>query len=291
MRQIFLKFGVLFLTICPSLAEAETISITTVSKLTIETVKSETGNSYRMSGTLTLTNSGDETASNVAPSMIFEDWHWEGRARNIKPGQSDVWQVNSILLYEDLICKKECSNLSLPARGVLPVRLKIAYRDLAGYSFSTLSVTRLPFDLQSGMNSSLASSSNLNFEIEIDGNGQDFDVQVVGITNNVEELALSAFASEEFEISPSWQLVKSAKGEFQANTKISNLKALLGSRYPVSVVAQWREGDFQTTRVVTGVVEIEQLSRLRAYLLGAGAFVIFGGFLGWFVFFREGISS
>ena len=55
----------------------------------------------------------------------------------------------------------------------------------------------------------------------------------------------------------------------------------------MSVVAQWREGDFQTSKVVTGVVEIEQLSRLRAYLLGSGAFVIFGGLLGWLIFFRE----
>ena len=53
LRQIFLKFGALFLLISPSLAEAGTISITTVSKLTIETVKSVSGKSYRMRGTLT----------------------------------------------------------------------------------------------------------------------------------------------------------------------------------------------------------------------------------------------
>ncbi len=287
LRQIFLKFGALFLLISPSLAEAGTISITTVSKLTIETVKSVSGKSYRMRGTLTLTNSGDQRASRVWPSMTFEDWAWRGRARDLEPGQSNVWQVDSTLKYQNLLCKRECSKLSLPARGVLPLRLKIAYQDSAGYPFSTLSVTKLPFDLPNGMNASLAKSSKLNFDIEIDGNGQDFEVQVVGSTNNLTELALSVFASEEFEITPTWQSVKSANGKFQAKAKVSNLKALLGSTYPVSVVAQWREGDFQTSKVVTGVVEIEQLSSLRAYLLGSGAFVIFGGLLGWLIFFRE----
>jgi len=287
MKSLIIGLFFLALISLSAVASAGTISLTTVSTITLDKVEIEGRPGYKITGQVELSNSGDDVATAVVPELSLERWIWRGPAREIDPGGSETWQVESVIWLEQIKCQGKCSNLELPLRGVLPVRSVVHYQDLAGYPFTAPSVIRLPFDLNGGMKSSIATKPDASIQIRSVGDGQKFTAVVEGRASGIDALWLSFFTTKEFEVSNPGQVVNVSDGRFKASTKINNNSGNDGSKYPVIGVIQWKKGEFQNSQAATSVLELEQLSRFSPYLLVGVGFVILGALLGWILLYRD----
>ncbi|HJQ83797.1 MAG TPA: hypothetical protein VKA21_06970 [Candidatus Binatia bacterium] len=248
--------------LAPALATAGSISISISPVVEVRDGK--------LTGTVQVTNSGDEAAHAVAPVLRFRDQEIRGEGRDaLGPNQSMK------------------SALALPVGdlkpGRWPYRLSVDYADANQYPFQALHVGSV---LVGSVPPSKVSVTAVKAD-PLAGSGS-LSVKLKNLSAVARDVSIMVVVPEGVEVSDPVETVALAPwAETSVSARLVNRTALAGSRYPVFIAAEYDEDAAHQAAIGQGVLEISnprsffQQQKNLLWVLAGVVVVAWMGFLTW----------
>jgi hypothetical protein len=238
--------------VIPLTTFASFLTISGENKLSIK--KDSTG--LRINGTVMIRNSGDETAYNVRPVLMFEKIRttalWGGEQQSIDSNQSYTWTVDYLL------------PAATEYKGAYPVYVKFLYEDRNGYKFTAPSV--LSLNTPELGNDELVNlyTNKLNPKAVCEPSGQAYKCTVTMLNRNPTPIqaTVQLFTTDELVSTPENLeiAIPPAPEETRVSFAITNFSALIGSTYPVVVGINWKQDGLNNFISTISSVKIEEIS-------------------------------
>lgn len=221
-------------------ARAGTITLTPEISVSAQT----RGERLSISGSIVLTNNGDEDAEDTFPSLVVGGWRWVGEAKAVAPKASVSWDVAADLSIAEVGCEKDpaCAGRVLPTQGMFPLVLWLRYADAQGYRFSTVDLRSLQVgDISAEQRAAIRTEQPLPLlKVERRGNRFDGAVEVYNPGKEAIDVSLSLVVPEEMRVSHGSVGLSLQPGEKREQRfQIENVRGLPGSSYIVGSVVQW----------------------------------------------------
>ena len=206
----------------------------------------ENGKGLLLTGTLSITNRGDEPAKEVHPRIAIDQFSVALEKRTIAPGDFFVWKLK-LQIPKAKMClsvSPQCP-IALGGKGDVAIRIDKQYQDVNGYQFSAPEVLVLSTDLAATGAANSVAYGMLLVTTEAQGGGLfkvEYDVK--NMTDEAIEVEIQPVLPEQMRLMTQLVPLKiGPKAGLLTHFLFRNEKALEGSTYQIPVVATWLDGD------------------------------------------------
>jgi hypothetical protein len=238
-------------------------------------------NTVKISGEVTLSNKGDESAIDAYPVLNIERWKWAGSPRQIGPAKSQTWPVEAQFSIDKLKCQpnSSCADASLAIKGLYPVLLTRYYSDLNGYRFSAAGVTTLPIGDFSPEEHAIISDPAIQSVLVLESSSSGFSgtVEVLNVSGVKKKIRSRLHTSKELNVGGATKIIDLAgSGVSVEKVQGENFRGTPGSSYAIYAILEWTENGLRHCQYASSVatVAIETKSRWPLVGLIAGAVLV-----------------
>lgn len=218
-------FAAICIILISQLAWAKQIRIGGNPQLQLE----KSGPNLKLTGSYTLSNSGDEEAKDVFPKILIDQFSVQGEAVSLRPGGQHTWK------FSEEIRK---SQLKSPLKGQFLAIFENNYSDLNSYPFAIPQLGLLIVDTEEKM-----ISRQVTMALKIKSISKDLFQADYEVHNQMDEtlpLKFKAILPQEVEAPASMaDLDLKEKASLFGSFQFKNLKGLEGSRYYAYFAVQW----------------------------------------------------
>lgn len=190
------------------------------------------GSHLKLTGSYTLTNSGDEEAKNVFPRILIDDFSTAGESVSLPAGKNYTWKFSQVI---------EDSHLHPPLKGQFLAIFENNYSDLNSYPFSIPQLGLMTVGTEDKM-----ISRQVTMALKIKKVAKDLFQADYEVHNQMDEslpLKFKAILPKEMEMpAPISGIDLKEKASLFGSFYIKNLKGLDGSRYYAYFTVEWMHG-------------------------------------------------
>lgn len=230
---------------------------------------------FSFKGTYNISNSGDETASEVFPTYELKKWKWTGPAQNLPANGSYVWKFDLEVPLDQLTCEKgdqgpkTCLDFDVPIRGSLPLLIRRNYQDRNGYRFSSTDVQQVILGSLSEQEYHRIQLPDVFSKFKISGNGQRFKgkLKIQNDMGSEGKMIVEYLTSSEIDTIPPQQMIEvPAHGSRTVSVVLQNNSGLIGSTYFVTAVVRWLDpNNVRNMAIVSDSLQIEAGNYIKEY--------------------------
>lgn len=192
-----------------------------------------------LTGSVTLTNRGDEPAYNLQTTVESQEASWTSPAKDVLPPQQS-----------HTVAFREAVKGLLPGRH--PLVIRTTYSDANRYPFSALAVSQVTIG-----QASAPGALGILGHARLDRQGS-VELRLKNLTAKEQRLAVRLVLPQELSVdAPLGSMTLAPYGEARSAFHLRNFSALSGSTYPMFAVIEYDDGGTHETVVAAGTVRVE----------------------------------